>query len=296
MKNIRNNWITEKTQTLRFTDPDTGKTVEARWRDLIEIYKEELENIIKKTKLDFSTLYPTNLEKQKVRLACNIFNEKTSVELLCRGNTDTAVFVEAVTKLWDTLNIKNPDADKRLNDPHRMKFETPNDPRLEYLWKMANSCKEMDTINTGYKHRIKSLTSDTSNALFVTLNGLANIIPTLLANGFHYVLPGEFQSDPIEGEFGIYRQQSGGNFYISVDQVLSSLHLQRLKLFKKLSIEPTNVHEKEQCCETPLDETELDCLDNCFDSIQHMWIYISQRRTCSVRKRDTRLHQSIRIH
>ena len=112
-KNIRNNWITEKTQTLRFTDPDTGKTLEARWRDLIKIYKEESETIIKNTKLDYSTLYPTNLEKEKVHLACNIFNEKTSVELLCRGNTDAAVFVEAVTKLWNILNIKNSNADKR---------------------------------------------------------------------------------------------------------------------------------------------------------------------------------------
>ena len=125
LKNIRNNWITEKTQTLRFTDPDTVKIVETRWRDLIEIYKEESQTIIKNTKFDYSILYPTNLEKQKVHLACNIFNEKTSVELLCRENTDTAVFVEAVTKLWNILNIKNPNTDKRLNDPHRMKFETP---------------------------------------------------------------------------------------------------------------------------------------------------------------------------
>ena len=43
------------------------------------------------------------------------------------------------------------------------------------------------------------------------------------------------------------------------------MHLQRLKLFKKLSIEPTNVHDNEQCCQTSLDETELDCLDNCFE-------------------------------
>ena len=160
---------------------------------MIKIYKEESETTVKNTKLVYSSLYPTNLEKQKARLAWNVFNEKTSAELLCRGKTDTAVFVEAVTKLWNILNIKNPNKDKRLNDPHRRKFETPNDPGLEYLRKMANSFKEMDTTNTGYKHRIKSLTIGTSNTLFVTLNGLADLIPTLLANGFHYVSAGEFQ-------------------------------------------------------------------------------------------------------
>ena len=60
------------------------------------------ESYIKNTKLDYASLYPTNCEKQKVHLACNIFNEKTSAELRRRGKIDTAVFVEAVTKLWNT--------------------------------------------------------------------------------------------------------------------------------------------------------------------------------------------------
>ena len=51
--------------------------------------------------------------------------------------------------------------------------------------------------------------------------------------------------------------------YVSKDQVLSSLHLQKLKLFKKLEIELSNVHEKESCCVTALDDNELEFLDNC---------------------------------
>ena len=124
-----------------------------------------------------------------------------------------------MTKLWNILNIKHPNKDKRLNDPNRRKFDSPDDPRLEYLRKVANSFKAMDTANTGYNYRIKCLTTDTSNALFVTLNGLADLIPVLLANDFNYVLSGEFQSDAIEGEIGGYRQQSRGNFYIATDQV-----------------------------------------------------------------------------
>ena len=60
---------------------------------------------------------------------------------------------------------------------------------------------------------------------------VVDLITALLDRGYKYVMPGEFQSDPIEGEIGVYRQQSGGNMYIS-NQVLSSLHLQRRKLFK----------------------------------------------------------------
>ena len=52
LKNVRNNWQTEKTQTLEFTDPDTGKIVEAKWTHLKSIYNEEVNHPIKRTKLD----------------------------------------------------------------------------------------------------------------------------------------------------------------------------------------------------------------------------------------------------
>ena len=75
LKIVHNNWVTEKTQILLFPDSDTGKMIEARWRDLIELYKEETESMVKLSKLDYSTLYPNNFEKQKVHLAYNAFNE-----------------------------------------------------------------------------------------------------------------------------------------------------------------------------------------------------------------------------
>ena len=76
LKNVRNNWQTEKTQTLEFTDPDIGKIVGAKWNHLKSIYNEEVNHPIKRTKLDYQTLYPNNFEKQKVSLALNVFNEK----------------------------------------------------------------------------------------------------------------------------------------------------------------------------------------------------------------------------
>ena len=39
---------------------------------------------------------------------------------------------------------------------------------------------------------------------------------------FSYVLPGKFLSDPIEGRFGWYRQIHGGNFYISIRQIMQA--------------------------------------------------------------------------
>ena len=54
------------------------------------------------------------------------------------------------------------------------------------------------------------------------------------------MIAGKLQSDRLEAEFGIYRQSIGGNYLISVEQVLSSLSLQRLKMFHKLDIATTN--------------------------------------------------------
>lgn len=266
LKNVRNNWVTEKTQILLFPDPDSGKLVEARWKDLIALYEEERDSTIKESKLDYPTLYPNNFEKQKLRLAYNVFNEKTTSALRLLGKFETSSFLESVTRLWNMLNIKQPRAGEKLNDKDRMKFTDSDDPRLKFIENMAKSFQEMNTAKTCHSQRIKCLTRDTSKALFITLNGIADIIRLMLNKGAKYVLPGEFQSDRLEAEFGIYRQQSGGNYYISVDQVMSSLHIQRLKLFKKLSIEPTGVHKKELCCEKPLGDDELECLDKCFEA------------------------------
>ena len=72
----------------------------------------------------------------------------------------------------------------------------------------------------------------------------------------NYVLTGEFQSDRIEAEFGIYRLLSGGNFHISVTQVFNSLNLQRL----------INGHVSAECCTGNLSDAEVDLLNSCFDN------------------------------
>ena len=62
LKNIGNDWQTEKMQKLKFTCPDDGRIVTALWKDLINIYKSEEHLIIKSMKLN----YATNFEKQYV--------------------------------------------------------------------------------------------------------------------------------------------------------------------------------------------------------------------------------------
>ena len=240
LKNIRSNWHTEKMQKLRFTCPEDESTVTALWNDLVQIYKSEEHSITKSTKLNYATLFPTNFEKQKVSLAMNIFNEKTVAELKVQDFNETAKFVDHVTKLWNCLNVKSTDAGQNLNDRNIEPIRTLEDERYKFINDMADKFKEMDVSLSKYSGRIMCLTVDTSNALYVNLQGIVALIKLLLTKGFSYVLPGTFQSDRLEGEFGIYRQSSDGCYYISVQQIMNSLALQRLKLFDKLEIESKN--------------------------------------------------------
>ena len=52
------------------------------------------------------------------------------------------------------------------------------------------------------------LTTDTSEAIVLTLRGIVSLVKTLLQHGFSYGMLGQIQSVRIDGEFGIYREQS----------------------------------------------------------------------------------------
>ena len=176
LKNIRNNWLTEKTQILNFVNPSTNKEVSAKWKDLIKIY--ESQEGSPQTKLNFQTLYPNNFEKQKVSLACNVFHEKTTTALRMQNMDGTADFIENVTRMWHIINIRSTSTGIRLRDEDRQPISKPNDRRLDFILKMATSFKLMDNSMRG--KRVKGLTQETSNALHQTLVGMVEVIRTLL--------------------------------------------------------------------------------------------------------------------
>ena len=85
-----------------------------------------------------------------------------------------------------------------------------------------------------------------------------------MQHGHKYVLPGKIQSDRVEGEFDIYRQNSVGNYFISVDQVISSLSLERIKLFNKFDI-AREENRRRNCCamDKSMSANDLFILDEC---------------------------------
>ena len=137
-----------------------------------------------------------------------MFNEKTVAALKQNNFDETAIFVEHVIKMWNILNVRSRYTGERLKDTNREPINSIEDPKLDFLLKMATSLKLMDTSK--HRQRIEGLTSDTANAWHVLLNGIVDVAKCLLNLWMAHILLGKLQSDRLENEFGIYRQGAAG--------------------------------------------------------------------------------------
>ena len=190
----------------------------------------------------------------------------------------------------------------RLNVPHRMPFNNLNDPRLDFLMNMATMFKRMDNSISG--RRIKGLTCQTSNALHQTLVRFIELIKTLLHHGYKYVLPGNYLSDRTEGEFGIYRESSGGNFLVSAEQVFNGLQLQRINLCSKLDVMDGKFDS--DCCTADImdSEVEIELLEKCFEgasslnsiekTLYYICGYVARKENIVCCDTATSLHRNLR--
>jgi hypothetical protein len=76
---------------------------------LRQLYNSEKQCLIKKGyKLSHKSLYPNNLERQKVGLVDNRFHHSTIAAVQdCREYEETAMFLEIIKKWWDTVTTKS---------------------------------------------------------------------------------------------------------------------------------------------------------------------------------------------
>lgn len=200
IKSIRNNWITEKNKEISFIPPD--KTVEdqviARWQDVIDLYKSESQNPLKRVNLTSAAVDPSIFDRQKVSLALQVFNDKTIAALSQDGKEDTACFIFFINRMWKMLNNKSTTAYIHLNDNDRMPLRDNNRKQLDFLKSLVCSFKLMPTGRG--KNRNLSFTSETKKSLIQTIDGLVDMTLFLLnAKVVRFVLLGVFQSDILEG-------------------------------------------------------------------------------------------------
>jgi len=84
LKCIRNNWLgqCDAENTFQFPDMNDGSICKASMSHLCQLYASEKDNYIKMAPcLTYKALYPSNLERQNVKLVLKIFDEKTIIAL-----------------------------------------------------------------------------------------------------------------------------------------------------------------------------------------------------------------------
>ena len=86
------------------------------------------------------------------------------------------------------------------------------------------------------------MSKQTFNALIQTLRSQAQLIKDLFEEGYDFIIPARFQTDPLEKRFSQYRQMNGGNFLVSLQKVLQS---EKRLLFKSLLKESVNIWEED---------------------------------------------------
>jgi len=258
MKNIRNNWLNEKERKIEIYLPEKQSTVLAKWTDVSNIYLQEENNIVRQTALTKLAIYPSAIERQKVQLVLQVFHDKTVSALKIAGFSDTSEFVSTFLKMWKILNNKDCFAYQRLNDVDRKPPSKENDEPLKYLKSLSACIKKSRTLHASKRH---FFTSQTCSALTNSLDALAELSEWLLSlDDCKYILLGQFQSDSLEGEFGVYRSMSGGSFYINLNQLLSSARLREVQLFFEMDID---VPASQRFCDEKLQGVHYEFIDNC---------------------------------
>lgn len=279
MKCIRNNWYTEKTKELEYTFK--GKKQEkqvARWSDLQLLFdyesEDEAKGLIKLSKLDRVSVNPKPIERQRVQHCLNVFSEETLAALKSHSKLDqqaisgTITFIEIFVKMWKIFNVKSTDEARNFNDPLRAVVRSMNDERFQFLEEIAQMAKEMSPKG---RTRQKSFTADTSKFIHHNCYAFVDLAKYLLSQGNAYVMFGLFSTDYLEKSFGKLRQGSGGTYFITVQNVLEKLNIEKAKLCLQIGYDLREAsldgHHCEKCNQE-IKEHEADILEN-LDSLEN---------------------------
>ena len=261
LKNLRNNWITEKCKTLSL---NSGESV-GKWCDIEELYEKDKGLLLTLTRLTRAAVFPTPIQRQNVNLVLQVFNDKTIAALQSFGNKNSGTIdvLRTIVSWWKTVNVKTASEHKHSNDTLRLPVDGERCEALVRLSQLSNCFKQMQRHSGS--NRYQCLTSDTHFALWRTTEGLIHLSLELLRkHEYKYVLLGSIQSDRLEAEFGCFRSMTGSNYYMTAYDVIGAFKsrgLQLLAKLKEVDCPATNLHVCSQCKE-PFNEEISNAIDS----------------------------------
>lgn len=206
LKCIRNNWLglSDSAKTFIFQDVSNEGTRKASLSHVRQLHESEKDSIVKLApSLTQKALYPSNIERQNVKLVLQMFDEKVSVALNHIGQhsgrdvSGTQAFIDLIIKLWEILNVKSTSKGFRKRDVDSNPIYKVDDKRISFLNDVHNWLCKWE--NFSQKAREGRLTNETLVALKHTVNTFVHLVPYLL-NEMHllFILTGKFQTDCLE--------------------------------------------------------------------------------------------------
>ncbi|KAH6925859.1 hypothetical protein HPB50_011306 [Hyalomma asiaticum] len=177
---------------------------------------------------------PTDIEKQNVALALQIFAESGPNAIRVVGGKhklnhyeETATFIDIIVKWWKVVNVKTPFKGFRLRDEFQKRvFPSSRDPKVSFLYDLLDWLDAWQEKNTNACR----LTDETHGALCQTTQALVEIARYCFDElHLSFVLLGKFQTDLLEDRFVKYRRLAGYHYHVSIRQLYESENKLRLQ-------------------------------------------------------------------
>lgn len=131
--------------------------------------------------------------------------------------------------------MKHPYKGRNSLNKYACPVDSSDHENMKYLSSMVSWLDAWFSLSSIQPHKQGFLTKDTFLILRHTLKVLKEIAKYLLEElKFDFVLFGKFQTDNLENRFGQYRQMSGGNRLVSVQEIKESERKLKIKSLLKL--------------------------------------------------------------
>ncbi|XP_035233153.1 uncharacterized protein LOC118204968, partial [Stegodyphus dumicola] len=234
--------------------------------------------------LSRKVLFPSSIEKQNVSTAIKLFDEKTLAALQIESQNNrtgygkdvlgTKHFIDIILKWWKIVNVKHSKKALQFRDVFMQPIRTPEDKSLEYLSQFCSwliSWNDFCPTTKNCKSQIGKLSKETQVALLHTTATLNELSKYLLKEfKLPFILLGKFQTDNLEGRFGQFRQMSGCNYNVSLQQIIESERkLKLISLLKMQSSEKGSFILQHFSCNDIEDFNDYQLIDKEFVDVLH---------------------------
>lgn len=226
VKNVFNNFERKKVFKVPASEPIIDQPCIASYSDIEKLCeRERLLPLRIAHKITPSILHPSSIQRSSMKYFISVFHESTrdaldfySNEKMNKSFSSTSKFISIILKLWDVLNVRSTTIGKHKRKTSKDPVLSSSDWKLCYLIEFASFLTRWEDSNA-----VAGLSKETFTALRHSCISISLLSKYLIEHlNFKYVLLGNIQSDALESRFGWYRQLSGANYFLSLNQVLQN--------------------------------------------------------------------------